>query len=204
MTSQGPIQESENLVFEQDEISPEEISFDLEPITNFETTGYGGISAVIEGEMTDLNTDISYPITVQVKGYYQEKDPEVGIMDQGFVASNITVLENPTSLSDLEIEEKLEDYEFEFGGLGESLQSIAQPLFSNAVKARKEKLVGGKADGKDPKDFNSKELRKGFEIEMEHTKDPDVSLEITMDHLAEFPDYYTRLVAMEREAGSEQ
>ena len=42
----------------------------------------------------------------------------------------------------------------------------------------------------------------GMGIEMEHTDDPKVALDIALDHLTEIPDYYTRLDKMEKEAGS--
>jgi hypothetical protein len=38
---------------------------------------------------------------------------------------------------------------------------------------------------------------------MEHTNNRDVAERIALDHLAEIPDYYTRLLAMEKEAGIE-
>jgi hypothetical protein len=38
---------------------------------------------------------------------------------------------------------------------------------------------------------------------MEHTRDIDVATEIALDHLAEIPDYYTRLEEMEDEAKAE-
>lgn len=63
-----------------------------------------------------------------------------------------------------------------------------------------EELEGGLADGAEPIEFDPKEILMGMEVEMEHTKDPKVSLEITMDHLKEIPDYYTRLKEMEQEA----
>jgi gamma-glutamylcyclotransferase (GGCT)/AIG2-like uncharacterized protein YtfP len=40
----------------------------------------------------------------------------------------------------------------------------------------------------------------GMRVEMEHTDDKYIALEIVLDHLAEFPDYYTRLLKMEKEA----
>ena len=43
----------------------------------------------------------------------------------------------------------------------------------------------------------------GKEVEKEHTDDPLVAVEIATDHLEEFPDYYTRLDAMEKEAKAE-
>lgn len=45
-----------------------------------------------------------------------------------------------------------------------------------------------------------KQIKKGIEIEMEHTDDERISKIIAMDHLVEFPDYYDRLIAMEKEA----
>ena len=48
--------------------------------------------------------------------------------------------------------------------------------------------------------FNSKELKKGIEIEHEHTNDSNLAKDIAKDHLSEIPDYYTRLVKMEDEA----
>jgi len=48
-----------------------------------------------------------------------------------------------------------------------------------------------------------KQLKIGTKIEMEHTKDPDEAKKIALDHLKEFPDYYTRLVKMEAQAKKE-
>lgn len=62
-------------------------------------------------------------------------------------------------------------------------------------------LVGGLADNSSPLDFDLEQLKKGIEVEKEHTNDPDIALKIAMDHLFEIPDYYDRLEKMEREAG---
>jgi len=51
----------------------------------------------------------------------------------------------------------------------------------------------------DEKDADPKELKMGIEVEMEHTIDPLISKRISLDHLAEIPDYYTRLAKMEKE-----
>ena len=48
-----------------------------------------------------------------------------------------------------------------------------------------------------------KQLEMGLKIEMEHTDDPEISRQISMDHLAEFPDYYTGLEKMEIELSGE-
>lgn len=62
-------------------------------------------------------------------------------------------------------------------------------------------LGAGKANKKHlkPEDVNKKELEMGIKVEMEHTKNKAISQRIALDHLAEFPDYYTRLKKMEKE-----
>jgi len=59
-------------------------------------------------------------------------------------------------------------------------------------------VPGGLADKKKPSDFNKRQLDMGVEVEMEHTDDRDLSKDITMDHLQEYPTYYTELDEMER------
>ena len=39
-----------------------------------------------------------------------------------------------------------------------------------------------------------KELKMGIKVEMEHTDDPDEAEKIALQHLAEVPDYYTKLL----------
>lgn len=48
-------------------------------------------------------------------------------------------------------------------------------------------------------EVNEKELSMGIEVEMEHTNCPMLAKRIALDHLAELPDYYTRLEKMEKE-----
>ncbi len=47
--------------------------------------------------------------------------------------------------------------------------------------------------------FDPKELAMGIDVEKEHTDNPAIAKEIAKDHLAEIPDYYTRLKKMEDE-----
>lgn len=49
--------------------------------------------------------------------------------------------------------------------------------------------------------FDAQQLKRGIEVEMEHTNDPAIAKEIAKDHLVELPDYYTRLDKMEAEGG---
>jgi len=50
------------------------------------------------------------------------------------------------------------------------------------------------------KDADNKELAMGIKVEMEHTRNKAIAKRVAIDHLAEFPDYYTRLIKMEKEA----
>lgn len=81
---------------------------------------------------------------------------------------------------------------------------------SKVEKSEKEEIVGGKADNKSIEDIAKKhnisvkeietQLKIGLEIESEHTDSKEKAEEISKDHLWEFPDYYTRLKQMEKEA----
>jgi len=56
--------------------------------------------------------------------------------------------------------------------------------------------VGKHNDIKDS-EFDAKELKRGIEVEMEHTDDPEVARAISKDHLMELKNYYTLLDEME-------
>jgi len=66
-----------------------------------------------------------------------------------------------------------------------------------------ETLKGGRADAKDITKYNLIQLVMGIKVELEHTTNKMIALEITMDHLEEFPYYYTRLEKMEKEMKKE-
>jgi hypothetical protein len=64
-------------------------------------------------------------------------------------------------------------------------------------------LDGGLAQNESPQSIANKhnvplehiksELKMGIKVEMEHTNDPKVAARISLDHLYEDPDYYTKL-----------
>jgi hypothetical protein len=60
-------------------------------------------------------------------------------------------------------------------------------------------LSGGKSKGK-KEQVDPDELAMGIKVELEHTPDKLIAEKIARDHLAEFPDYYSRLKKMESEA----
>jgi len=73
------------------------------------------------------------------------------------------------------------------------------------------KEIGEKV-GIDFSEYSLEEFRKGMAVEMEHgshdpetnvtNDDEELTAKITWAHLKEIPDYYTRLIKMEEEAGS--
>lgn len=60
-----------------------------------------------------------------------------------------------------------------------------------------DKLKGGLGDKKSPSDFDQQSLMQGIHVEVEHTNDILMAMEIAMDHLAEDPRYYKKLSQME-------
>lgn len=60
-----------------------------------------------------------------------------------------------------------------------------------------DKLPGGIADQATPADFDPESLQEGLLIELEHTNNRQLAMEIAMDHLSEDPNYYSKLKAVE-------
>lgn len=59
------------------------------------------------------------------------------------------------------------------------------------------KIKGGKGDGKNISKFDPEQIAKGIKVEMEHTDDPSIALEIAIDHLTEDEHYYDKLAKVE-------
>lgn len=73
-----------------------------------------------------------------------------------------------------------------------------------------ERIEGGLADGMSTEDIAKKhqlpvekideQMAKGIQVEMEHTNEESIAMEIALDHLYEISDYYDRLHEMEKDA----
>ena len=102
------------------------------------------------------------------------------------------------------------NFEFRDTMLREPLKPGQKRMNENMVN--EDKIKGGKADKLTKKDIANKfgveiakinkELEMGIKVELEHTNSKKLAKEIAMDHLAEIPDYYTRLKKMEKEGES--
>lgn len=51
-------------------------------------------------------------------------------------------------------------------------------------------ISGGIGDDKKISDFDPEQIKKGLDVEKEHTDNPEVAAEIAIDHLSEVPNYY--------------
>ena len=88
----------------------------------------------------------------------------------------------------------------EIHDVAEDLGMHPSDLESHIYKLLGSILGGGRSKGYNGS-YSKSELDSGIKVEMEHTDNKDVAEKIAKDHLAEIPDYYTRLIKMEKEAG---
>lgn len=85
----------------------------------------------------------------------------------------------------------------------EEYRTAIKKAYGMDIKNFKDRIKGGKADGKPITKYDLQQLIMGINVEQEHTSDKMRALEISTDHLDEFPDYYSRLAKMEEEAEKE-
>jgi hypothetical protein len=76
---------------------------------------------------------------------------------------------------------------------------IAGVFYFSSKNEEDNLLSGGKGDDLDEEDVDQDELMKGLDVEMEHTTNKNIAREIALDHLAEDPEYYTKLEAIHKE-----
>ena len=58
------------------------------------------------------------------------------------------------------------------------------------------RIPGGLADNIQLSEFDPESTEEGIKVEMEHTSDRNIALEIAKDHLFEDPQYYVKLRAV--------
>lgn len=89
-------------------------------------------------------------------------------------------------------------------------EKLATMIFNKLKNLKEDKIPGGLADNKDVLDLIKKyggrnqdkieaEVIKGIKVEMEHTSDHSIAMEIAIDHLWEDLDYYTKLSSLNLE-----
>jgi len=84
----------------------------------------------------------------------------------------------------------------EMGMKEPELENVIYAVLSSVLSEGKSKDFKGT--------YDPEQSKMGIEVEKEHTTNPLIAEKIAWDHLAEIPDYYTRLKKMESEAGVEE
>jgi hypothetical protein len=83
------------------------------------------------------------------------------------------------------------------------IKKYLNEMFQNSIGDPKEfeieKFLGPGRSTTYKGSYDLGQLKMGIEVEKEHTNNPKIAERITKDHLAEIPDYYTRLAIMEKE-----
>lgn len=91
------------------------------------------------------------------------------------------------------------------------VDELRQRIGLDKIAKSSDKVKGGFGDEQSDEKFDSKQLNKGIEVEMEHTDDPQIAKEITKDHLQESKDfkggnggkYYDKLEKLEDDVKEE-
>ena len=92
------------------------------------------------------------------------------------------------------IEEQLGIPKRDGSGMGLSLNKNRGGCYDEEEIEENDEIKGGKGDKINPDDVDQKELQVGIEVELEHTNDRKVATEISLDHLKEDPQYYSKLL----------
>ena len=71
---------------------------------------------------------------------------------------------------------------------------LALGLLGGYVIGQRHPRLEGLATREPHRRPSRRQLRKGTRVELEHTRDEQLARTIARDHLAEHPDYYSRLV----------
>jgi len=90
-------------------------------------------------------------------------------------------------------DEKVHEFADKMGINPHKFEGHIYMILSDLIHQGRSKTFTGK--------YDPKELAMGTEVEKEHMPYPSIAEKIAKDHLAEFPDYYTRLKKMEAEGG---
>ncbi len=85
------------------------------------------------------------------------------------------------------------DKDFDHQASAEEEEPEEDKLDPGEERLFKDQFPGGQGDDKFPLGFDQEQLKQGVKVELEHTEDPEIALEIAMDHLTENPYYYEML-----------
>ena len=98
--------------------------------------------------------------------------------------------EEKMTVKEAKKEKKEEAKEAKISPKFEKMEDALDDAFGIDLMKYKDRIKGGKGDKKKPWDFAIKQVIDGIKVELEHTKDKYMALEIVVDHLAENGEYY--------------
>jgi hypothetical protein len=101
---------------------------------------------------------------------------EIDAAKQSYIDQGIDI----SNLNNEEFETMMADYQ----------NSLYEESDTPNLDNFEDQIDGGLAAEKKPHEFDKEQLKRGLKVEMEHTNDPLVALEIAMDHIMEDPTYY--------------
>ncbi|MFW9880967.1 MAG: DUF5661 family protein [Candidatus Thorarchaeota archaeon] len=107
------------------------------------------------------------------------------------------IIRKISKFSFTELRDFVRSYPNIFRGHSENVSQNTLFTFAKNRLTRRNVIIGGKGDNLTYDQVILKELDMGIKIEYEHTKDYWKAVDITFDHLAEIPDYNSRLNRLE-------
>lgn len=172
---------------------------------------YATIIAERRGQYVMVNKKRYSPTTSAQQSLVKQKAKELGLtvkeVDANYWKGNIDFKKE--SAEQTAFGKSAKDFLVKYGMKPSEVMSLSpEEAIKYAMdkgwkpKIAAEENMTGLADKKGitEMDVDPKELEMGIKVEMEHTEDPVIAKKIALDHLAEIPDYYTRLLKMEKEA----
>ena len=149
-----------------------------------------------EDQLIKLNEDEDYPD--QIGTNFKPKPQFPSHKKKRKKTVNINEYDNPEINNSDELERQeldnfqdIESEEEPNDGMSFDQESDEIDDLAKEKEMDGEELIGGLGDNKSPLEFDPDQVVKGMSVEMEHSSDPMVALEIVLDHLSEDNSYYT-------------
>jgi len=161
-------------------VKEEEIETDKAPVENDGDENDEVVGDVVTGDVVDNEVETG-DVVDDVEN--DEVNPETDQQGDFDIDTTFVNSKNP----DNPIMKMLNG---EFDVTPETPEDDVPAVDCNDVDNDGENIEGGMGDNNDILTQDPDQILKGIEVEMEHTKDPRVALEIVMDHLEEDPQYY--------------
>jgi hypothetical protein len=118
------------------------------------------------------------PIAAPKSDMFEDDDQDIADKDE------------PINVGDVEPEPNDGEADFVSAEIGDETPDDAVDAMDSDEISTPDEIEGGLGDDASVTDYDPDQISKGIKVEMEHTDDPKIALEITLDHLAEDPQYY--------------